>query len=185
MAKKKKTGGIGEQVVEPRERSDDSGHNQAEKEEHIYHPNRMIVPAHDLRGFRERVSVSMQPAHLKALADIVADPRTPFKQVQDAIRHGAVREIRYMHGILPGLKRHFLAMVNMSLEHCSRMAINESIEELFLAADKEIARLRRGGYYEEAEALISKLFAEAAGLDDSEMKREYLRMFRQRYRGEK
>lgn len=183
-ARKRKSGdGIGGQRVEPKERSDDNGHNQSEKDEHKLAPHRFIVPAHDLRGHSEKIHLSIQPVHLRALGDIAADPRTPFKQPQDVVRHAIVREIRYLHAVMPGMKTHFYAMLNFGIDLSSRSEISESMDVLFMRMDEMIARLRQGGYYEEANKQVSFVFSVARSLDESEYKEDLLRRFRQKYRG--
>ena len=46
-----------------------------------------------------------------------------------------------------------------------------------------IARLKRNGYFAEAERQVSYIFSLARLLDESEYKEDLLRRFRQKYRG--
>ncbi len=190
MARKKATpratggkGGIMSQRIEPEERPDDRGHNEAERDEHIINPFRFIVPGHDLQGHSKTIHVTLQLAHLRALGDISSDPRTPFKCPQDVVRHAIVRELRYLHHVIPGMKTHFYAMVNFGIDLSARSEVSESMDLLFLKTDEMIARLKQNGYYEEAERQISYIFSLARLLDESEYKEALLRRFRQKYRG--
>ena len=176
-------GGISEQRIEPEERRDDHGHNEAEKDEHAINPFRFIVPGHDLQGHSDKIHLAIQPAHLRALGDISTDPRTPFKQPQDVIRHAIVREIRYLQAIIPGMKTHFYALVNFGIDLSARSELSESMDLLFLKTDEMIARLKKNNYFDEAERQISYIFSLARLLDESEYKEDLLRRFRQKYRG--
>ena len=180
---KTRPGGITQQKVEPDERPDDHGHNEVEREEHVINPFRFIVPAHDLQGHSDKFRLAIQPAHVRALSDISSDPRTPFRQPQDVIRHAIVRELRYLHAIIPGMKTHFYALVNFGIDLSASSELSESMDLLFLKLDEMIARLRRNGYYKEADRQISYIFSLARMLDESEYKEDLLRRFRQKYRG--
>ncbi len=180
----RKAGGITQQKVEPAERPDDHGHNEAEKDELIINPFRFIVPAHDLQGHSDKMRLGIQPAHARALSDISCDPRTPFRQPQDVIRHAIVRELRYLHGVIPGMKTHFYALMQFGIDLSARSELSEGMDLMFLKLDEMVSRLKRGGYFQEAERQVSYIFSLARMLDESEYKDELLRKFQQKYRGE-